>query len=349
MQLPEVHPISDWTYPENLNAAVEYFLAKIAEDTQLAGLTENPIETIENHSGIALRFVSSAPGSCSVSGYYSRTPPTLNIHRSNSRERDNFTVVHELGHHLQETDRAWAFGVLSNLTDFQREMLQEEVSDALASRVLIPEALLSEHLGDRPITAESIAALYGASAASRQACCVAAARHVSSFDKALILLIDWDGKVSLSISTHDSIYSVPREMVQPDLKRLIREAGEGRGTAKGNAREGLVFSTSNRRYDINFEVALDSGSMWAFAVARPETRYGRPQWGTSVQQCVAPSCDNIFEVDGTILRCKCGDYKCPECNACSCESVLPLCTECWTELSIAEAGAKRITHAYHDD
>jgi hypothetical protein len=348
MELPEVRPVSDWTLLKHIEVAVEYFKAKIAEDDQLAGLAEDPIETLDNHSGISLRYVSSAPAGCSVSGYYRPSPPTVSIHRSNSRGRDNFTAIHELGHHLQQTDKAWALGVLSELTDYERDRLEEAVSDALASDVLLPAELLAEHLGDGPLTAEGIAALYGAAAASRQACCIAAARHATS-DKALIILSDWTGKVTLSVSTSDSIYRVPHGVVQPDLSRLIREAGDGPLTAGGRAREGLVFSTTNRRYDIKFDVALDVEGTWAFSVARPETRYGNQRWGSAVQQCVAPSCEAIFENDGATSRCKCGDYKCPECGACSCTSKLPICTECWMELSVADVASKRSIHAHHDE
>lgn len=348
MELPDIQPVSDWTLLKHLDVAVEYFQAKIKADAQLSELAEDPTGTLENHSGVSLRYVASAPAGCSVSGYYRPSPPTLSIHRSNSRERDNFTAVHELGHHLQQTDKAWALGVLSELSDHERNRLEEAVADALAIDVLLPAELLDTHLGDDPLTAEGIASLYGAAAASRQACCIAAAQHSSS-EKALIILSDWTGKVSLSVSTNESIYRVPHGIVQPDIARLIREAGEGPLTAAGAAKEGLVFSTANRRYDIKFDVALDVDGMWAFSVARPETRYGDQRWGTGVQQCVSPSCETIFEVDGSTARCKCADYKCPECGACSCESTLPTCTECWTELSLADVAASRPRHAYHDE
>ncbi|MFE4835301.1 ImmA/IrrE family metallo-endopeptidase [Arthrobacter sp. NPDC056691] len=348
MELPDVRPASDWVQLKNLTVAVEYFRAKAAADDQLSGLAEDPIGTLENHSGVSLRYVASAPVGCSVSGYYRPSPPTLNVHRSNSRERDNFTAVHELGHHLQQADKGWALGVLSELSDYERDRLEEAVSDALAVDVLLPSQLLSYHLGDGPLTAEAIATLYGASSASRQACCIAAARHATA-DKALIILSDWTGKVSLSVSTNESIHRVPTGVVQPDISRLIKEAGEGPLTAAGLAREGLVFSTANRRYDIKFDVALDVEGTWAFSVARPETRYGNQRWGAAVQLCASPSCEAIFEISGSASRCKCGDYKCPDCGACSCESTLPICTECWTELSVADAAANRSIHAYHDE
>lgn len=348
MDLPDIHPVSDWTLTKHIELAVEYFKAKIAEDDQLTELSQAPIGTLENHTGIALKFVSSSPSGCSVSGYYRPTPPTLHVHRSNSRRRDNFTVLHELGHHLQQTDRSWALGVLSELTDRERELLEEAVSDALASDILLPKSLVADTLGLGPVTAKGIAALYGATVASRQACCIAASRHGAD-DKALIILRDLDGKVVFSLSTAESLYQLPRGLVQPDLTRLIREASDGIQTAAGTARAGLVYATTNRRYDIKFDVALDVEGRWAFSVARPEQKYGNQNWGFAVQSCPAPACEAIFEVDGATTRCRCGDYKCPECGSCSCEPSLPICTECWTELSTADAAAGRSIHPYHDE
>lgn len=348
MHLPDIQPVSDWTLIKHIELAVEYFKAKIAEDDQLTGLFQDPLETLENHTGIALKFVSSSPSGCSVSGYYRPTPPTLHVHRSNSSRRDNFTALHELGHHLQQTDRSWAMDVLSELTDRERELLEEAVSDALASDILLPKDLVAEHLGSGLVTAKGIAALYGATVASRQACCIAAARHGVG-DKALISLSDLDGKVVLSLSTAESLYRLPRGLVQPDLSRLIRKACDGQLTAVGTAQAGLVYSTTNRRYDIKFDVALDIEGRWAFSVARPEQEYGNQNWGKAVQHCPAPACEAIFEVDGATARCRCGDYKCPECGSCSCESSLPVCTECWTELSVADVAAGQSTHPYHDD
>lgn len=348
MALPVLESPSLWRSRDNLPVAVDYFIDKISRDASLKNLAQSPIETLENHPAVTVQFVSSAPGSCSVSGYYRPHPPTISVHRANSEERDNFTVLHEYGHHLQQSDPEWAFAVLAELDVSAREYLEEDVADAIARKILLPDAVLEEHFGDAPLSAPAIAKLYASTAASRQACCRAAYEWTT--DRALILLTDLQGEVRYCMSTHDSLYTVPRQQIQPDIARLIRQATEGSLTAAGVAESGLVYSTANRRHDIKFDIAIDHHVRWAFVVARSLTRYGNQHWAQETRDCSNPACDTQFSVNAVTPKCRvCEEYKCPECHGCSCESQLPVCTECWTQLSSADFAAGLSRHAFHDE
>lgn len=348
MDLPLVENASEWASRENVRLAVEYFMAQIERDVEMVNLSQAPLATLENHRDISVRFVSHVPGACGVSGYYRPNPPTINVRRANSVERDNFTVLHELGHHLQQSDPAWAFEVLSALDDHARDRLEEAVSDALATNILLPDSVLEAHFGDDELRASAIADLHASTVASRRACCMAAFTWTA--DKALIFLTDLEGKVEFCLSTHESLYPVPWGGVQPDVARMIRNTASTIPGAAGNAQEGLTYSTGNRRDDIRLDLAFDHQSRWVFVVARPTTRFGDQQWSKKTRECSNNSCGTIFDVDATTQSCpKCHDYKCPECSECSCESDLPFCSECWTQLSTADFATGRDRHAFHDE
>ena len=117
---------------------------------------------------------SSNDSGCSVAGSYQPNPPTLVVTKSLSSGRRRFTALHELGHHLQQTDIALGNTVFGYSDP---DSFEEEACDAFAAGVLLPDDELRTQLSPRGPTAQDVVDLYSVhSSASREACCVWAAR-----------------------------------------------------------------------------------------------------------------------------------------------------------------------------
>src|SRR3954466_14821230 len=69
-------------------------------------LRHDPLGELECWEDLAVVAVAETAGAdrCSVAGSYHSDPPTLFVAQSASRRRNGFTGLHELVHHLQQTD-----------------------------------------------------------------------------------------------------------------------------------------------------------------------------------------------------------------------------------------------------
>jgi hypothetical protein len=114
--------------------------------------------------------------------------------------RENFTLLHELGHHLiYEDDDLLTW--LADHNDSQRAC--EEVCDQIAAQLLVPTELIERVLGERKPTASDIVSLYGQSSASREVCAIALAHRLGC--EGFVALIDAPGhRVTLGALTADT-------------------------------------------------------------------------------------------------------------------------------------------------
>ena len=138
----------------------------------LATLRADPLRELQCWPEIRVYLVSETNGSrCSVAGSYQHqtSPPALVVSRSRSVRRRGFTSLHELGHHLQQTDPELGQRRFSAVED--SEELEEEACDAFAARVLLPDDQAAAHIAPRGPTATSVAEMFHSSQASREACC----------------------------------------------------------------------------------------------------------------------------------------------------------------------------------
>ncbi|WP_181156225.1 ImmA/IrrE family metallo-endopeptidase [Microbacterium sp. MYb45] len=117
----------------------------------------------------------------------------------NSR-RQNFTLAHELGHWIVEQDEG-LFDWIADQSD--PPALLETVCDHIAQRLLLPEALIAEVIGDDLVRAHHIQDLFDNSQASYQACAIAISRRIRELG-AVVLIDRVDGQVA-----HASIQPEP--------------------------------------------------------------------------------------------------------------------------------------------
>lgn len=302
----------------------------------LAALRADPLGELRRWPEIRVCLVSETDGGrCSVAGSYQHqaSPPALLVSRSRSVRRRGFTGLHELGHHLQQSDLELGqrlFAVEDS------EELEEEACDAFAARVLLPDDQVAGHIDPRGPTATSVAEMFRSSQASREACCVRAAEHLTG--AGVIVLLDAAGAV---------LFAAPRGLIPPARGSvqsgtpLITAALRGHGTVERDHTVVLYRdgSTSDQVYgqaawcdeDYLIAVLVSDNAAWRrFAPPRPDT--GRSRWGS---WWTCETCGREFRV--TERPCeRCGEPSC-ESGHCGCTVKRAgrdrMCDKCFMTLS----------------
>lgn len=286
----------------------------------LAALRERPLDELGKWPDVVVELVpeQNDSGRCSVAGSYrdNTKPPTLVVGASRSHRRRGFTGLHELGHHLQQTDPELG----QRLFDYQdSEVFEESACDAFAARVLLPDERVRSVIDTRGPTAPAVVELFRDSQASREACCVRAAEYLTG--GGVVALFDAAGTV---------IFAAPRGMLPPargsdqSATPLIAAALRASATVERDHtvvrfRDG---STSDTLYgqaawfdqDYLVSVLVSDNAAWrSFAPPRPNTARSRfVSWWT----CETETCDETFPI--TELACtRCGTPRCPN-GHCGC-------------------------------
>lgn len=302
----------------------------------LLALSESPYRTIEQVATIAIQ--DNLESGCGGGGYYSAQPPTIYLHPSTAR-RNNFTLLHELGHHLQQHHPEFAFALL-DLSPQNRKLAEEKISNEVASRVLLPWS--EEPLDARFVhPAELVAGLFATTGASRSATIERVIGLLPQSAKWILVVSDLGGVVEHGHSTYTD-FQPAKGSYQPGLKALAEEAMEG--PVRRKFHEGIRYSNRSELHDMLVEAVLDHEGRYLFAALTPEARFGtgRVDWPT--YECVNPSCGRSFEAKWVRRECdKCGDPACSWCDRCSCDPTNTgvVCNECFLAWTPAEVAAGR--------
>lgn len=252
---------------------------------------------------------------CSVAGGYvhSTVPPTLAVTESLSHRRRQFTVLHELGHHLQKNDSQLAVAVRRQPAD--NESFEDAACDLFASRVLLPEEVLGTQPAGRSPTAADIVALFERTQASRAACCVRMAERLGTHG--VVAVLDATGTVSFAAGRGE-VYPPARGSSQagtPLVAAALRGGGDVRVDdtyveySTGTKSELLYGDAAwSGEYLITVAV-LDRPGWRAFAPPRTGTRQFLPSTAT------CEVCDEEFTPSETCP--KCGTARCPS-GHCTC-------------------------------
>jgi hypothetical protein len=296
-------------------------------------LAEDPCEVLATWDQVELRYVPAveADSRCSVAGAYVYEEgqiPVLAVARSTSAGRRAFTALHELGHHLQQMDVDLAQELASAGT--RGPILEDAICDAFAAAVLLPDALVDQHIPAAGPTVYDVGDLNAASSASRAAVCVRAAQRLRS--PGHVVLLDYDGSVQFAAA--QGLPPVAKGSNQSSVP-VIQDA-LGFRTAKGRTR--LLYRDSIR----GEELFVQAGDLDGYVVAVLTT--DRPPWEdtfvlpsketapvAATWVCTNAGCGEEFETYGTSCP-KCKIPKCPECGTCDCPPVVAQkrCTTCFT-------------------
>jgi IrrE N-terminal-like domain len=344
---PSLSSARMWLLPEHTRTAVRYFADRL-EDQQpgsLAKLRLNAEDEIAGWPDLAVRLVpDNDPGilasGCSTAGLYLQgtTPPSLVVAQSPSRGRNAFTILHELGHHLQRKDEVWLTDVLSCLSREQARRLEHQLCDAFASELLLPSCDVERYVAEGPATAGTLAATHRGNQASRAAVIVRMVRHLPAHSVAM--LTDTGGEVLFSQANGD-LFPQPRgsQLDQAVVQRAVKANGQ-----QIHCSLALKYRTGTQLRGLSTTACIDHTGAYLFVVATPDEHYGqRVDWTSAIVECACGHQYTPFEAEQTCDHCK--TPLCPECQHCACrDRKLPLCPRCFTELSVAEASKGLIEH-----
>ena len=256
---------------------------------------------------------------CSVAGgyTYATTPPTLTVAQSASRRRQQFTVLHELGHHLQKNDPDLAAGVRAQPADIAD--FEDAACDAFAGRILIPDTVLAALPAGRSPTAADVVRIFDMTQASRAACCVRVGERLGTHG--VVAVLDNIGTVTFGIGKGD-VYPPARGSSQ--AATLLVRTALGRGVDvqvddthfvyRNGSRSEQLYGDAAWSGDFLIVVAVRDLAGWKrFALPRNEPRRFVPQ------QAWCDVCMDEFTPnrDDTCTRCQ--QPRCPT-GHCACTS-----------------------------
>lgn len=280
-------------------------------------LANHTLQHLSTWDDIAVRAVpeSQTNVGCSVAGAYlaSLTPPVLAVADSLSAGRRAFTALHELGHHLQQTDTSLMTALLAEPEGGQA--LEDAACDAFAAQVLLPDRLVDDHL---PVgaTAAGVAALWQASSASRAASCVRAAQRLTT--PGHVLLLDETGHVMFA-AAHE-LPPVARRSNQGHIPvvadAMSRPGRRAHGRTRVQYRDGILGQ------ELYVQVADIGGYLVVVAVTERapwETTFHLPlrDDGPTGRDWTCEQCGHDFTT--FVPPCqRCDAPRCPECGQCNC-------------------------------
>ncbi len=221
--------------------------------------------TIEIEDGLA------ATG-CGGGGYYRPSPPTIHLHPATSR-RDNFTLLHELAHHLQQSHDQWGFALI-DMTDRERREIEEAVCDQFAAQILMPVDDTDRHATSLHPPADVMSGLFARSAASRSAALQRVREMLPEGARWLLAVADLDGGWSPRQRAPMTIHSRRRDSRKKGgFRRVAAEAMES--AVRREFHEGIEYKKTGSVLDgMRVEAALDYEERYVFLALRPTTANG---------------------------------------------------------------------------
>ncbi|MFJ2716861.1 ImmA/IrrE family metallo-endopeptidase [Streptomyces sp. NPDC087437] len=292
-------------------------------------LGDGALDELRQWPGLEVRDVPDdrSGGGCSVSGaYFAGTPAVLAVATSASLARREFTGLHELGHHLQQT-AVELMDVLLAEPD-GGAALEDAACDAFAADILLPDTLADRHITAVGPTADAAVALWQVSNASRMAACVKASERLPA--PGHILLLDRDGILAFGAS-----HGLPPLRRGSDQSQVpvLRTALSGRGHAEGRGR--LAYRDGAfAGEELYLQTAAMDGYVLAVAVTdlapwrtfAPSVRYNGPEPASY-------TCAHCGEDFTSFARAcaRCESAPCPDCGRCGCDRKVSerQCTACF--------------------
>ncbi|HEU5001167.1 MAG TPA: ImmA/IrrE family metallo-endopeptidase [Actinomycetota bacterium] len=160
-------------------------------------VAEDPVAALEIYFqplGIKALSDINYGGDCSVDGYYESmlddARPWIFYSTNASDGRIRFTLLHELGHHLLQTSAAGLLDdidVIAGARGGEAVRIEETICHQFAGRLLVPDELLEEVVGQGPLLPEHIIEMRTRSHASWEALVVRAADRLARSGAVVLL------------------------------------------------------------------------------------------------------------------------------------------------------------------
>lgn len=316
-------------------AQVDLMIAKwTAAGNDLEELTLDALRSLADRTDLSLQTVpervpDEAKLSCSVAGGYrwNTTPPILIVAESMSRRRQQFTALHELGHHIQKTDLELGERVLKHRDAVNFE---DSCCDGFAAKLLLPDDLVNGIVDPRGPTAADAVQLFEASNASRAAVAVRLAQLLKG--PGVIAVLDEDSVVTFA-AAHGDFFPPARRSVQSSNPLVQAAFGAARDKVVARTNSRILYRDGHLSDELYgqaawadgrlFIVMVESSASWlSYSPPRLDTaQYPNSRW----DQCEV--CEEGFEVK--VVCRTCGQPKCPR-GHCGCTTAREItCTECF--------------------
>jgi hypothetical protein len=326
----------EWRSPTVLGRAVEHLREGLADNhpTAMPTLRTAPLVALHAIPGLTVEQTTAARTPvCPIDGTYDASTATIR-YRHFGNARDDFTLLHELAHHLLAQDEDWCFEVRPALEENGGE-IEERIASAFAAAILI-EPADAEGAFRHGVTGSSLRDLVERSRASASAVLM---RSLEEPGHRLVMITSLAGSVMFAQTTGEP-YAPGRGTSQPGVLDLIERArlnSERRAGKDGGI--GILYATGKTNPHVRLDVALDGG--YAYVVATPLAVDLRINTGSDdpsewYHTCVQ-GCGHTFarsEADSTCPECT--EPRCPRCNGCECQREV-YCSACIMSLPTARA------------
>lgn len=339
----------DSILPENLELLLlprhyrKVALALIAElieaGYQLEDLAYDPFGTLQRRSDINVSVEESLGKACHVDARYDDrySPPVIHVRQSRTERRNNFSILHELAHHIQANSDTWA-NLAYTLRPDLRARLKEKVADSIAAILLLPDELVDECIGDAVggITAKGVRALHERSQASISACLV---RSLDRSGERVVMLADSDGNLYFSGNSDGGLIQPSKNKPQTDLRTLYERALISEGNiANMAASVGFEYLSGSTYANISYQGTLIGSNLVVVATRANNEFHG---WGDG-ERHTGSICMHEFQIASSTGKCAvCKEHFCPKCGQCNCPDKTKYCSSCFLAIpkALASTGA----------
>lgn len=284
-------------------------------------LAQDPLAAIQL-LGIVVRPMSIAgvTEDCSCDGaFFSRPRSAIGYLPTPGSRRENFTLLHELGHFLVRSNDH----VLSDLADMGDDggkEAEQRVCDAFAGSVLIPDDALDAVLAGRRPEARHLPQLFDGSIGSREACAVRLSERIGCFG--YVALLDPVRHEVRFASASPSCPYIWRRGTSLPASHPAWRACENGNRFRG---EGEVIWPGGGRRNLWLDAVFDRSLICAVF---SEDRYWQAE-GLGILSGSSGGKARTIALSGTCRHCgantwgykaceKCGDVWCRSCGKCGC-------------------------------
>lgn len=136
---------------------IDYALAKRRARDLLRenGIRRPPVDPAEVAESVGLKvvFANFAPQDEGISGFYDPKLARITVNEDEFALRQNFTIAHELGHHVLHND--WAksskYRVMYRDPDANNDTKYEKEANTFAASLLVPRFMLDKYWEDNSV------------------------------------------------------------------------------------------------------------------------------------------------------------------------------------------------------